>query len=65
VEDSIDMLVEALGIKLVEVDGLPSHVCFVPTQRVGLIRRGLPPADWRDALDFLVLESCRGSGPDL
>jgi len=47
-----------LGILIVEVPGMHDRVCFVPTQRVGLIRAGLRDEELERAADFLLFAAC-------
>ena len=50
----------ALGVKVVEVDELPDAVCWVRSQRVGLLRTGLSDAGREAAVDWLTQVACRG-----
>ena len=48
------MLLQVLGVTVVEVPELDVEVCYVSDRRVGLIRAGLPPKAQRRALDWLL-----------
>lgn len=44
---------ERHGVKLVEVDEMLDPVCFVPTQRVALIRAGMTEVEREDAIEWI------------
>ena len=51
------LLLEALGVIVVEVPGLDVEVCYVSDRRVGLIRAGLPEAELYRAWHWLLRAS--------
>ena len=56
-----DDLLTALGVTVVEVEGLPSQGCWVKSQRVVLVRAGLDDEARDDVLDFAMQVACRAS----
>lgn len=52
-------VLEALGVVVVEVDGLSDAVCWVRSQRVGLLRSGLSDDSRDAAVDWLTQKACQ------
>lgn len=52
-------VVEALGVKVIEVPGLRSKVALVRDQGVALIRADLDPESYEWALDWLLQQAAR------
>lgn len=50
-------LLAVLGIRVVEVPDLRDIVCFVPTQRVALLRAGIDDAEREAVGDWLLTEA--------
>lgn len=47
-------VVEALGVRVVEVDVLRDEACYVADQGVALVRSGLTQASLDDVVDWLI-----------
>lgn len=56
-------LVEALGVRVVEVDGLRDEVCLVEDQQVALVRPDLAPDRQSAVVDWLIWQVLSLSAP--
>lgn len=52
-------IIEALGVKIIEVPDLPSKVALVRNQGVALIRADLDPASLEWVADWLLQQAAR------
>lgn len=60
---SMEKLLEAIGVHIFDVPLMPDPVCYVSTQRVGLIRAELAGPARDAALGWLFQRACRQDAP--